>query len=101
MTEALFEGSTLTGEFFVSPVFLSNELLISESTLFRKIKELNQVLKEFEISIWQGKLVGEESQIRYFYFQFYWYLTESKKDKLTNSETTYLGMIEKALGLNL
>ncbi|MGF2188996.1 helix-turn-helix domain-containing protein [Vagococcus fluvialis] len=84
-----------------SPVFLSNELLISESTLFRKIKELNQVLKEFEISIWQGKLVGEESQIRYFYFQFYWYLTESKKDKLTNSETTYLGMIEKALGLNL
>lgn len=84
-----------------SPVFLSNELLISESTLFRKIKELNLVLKEFEISIWQGKLVGEESQIRYFYFQFYWYLTESKKDKLTHSEKTYLGMIEKALGLKL
>lgn len=84
-----------------SPVFLSNELLISESTLFRKIKELNQVLKEFEISIWQGKLVGEESQIRYFYFQFFWYLTESKKKKLTTNEMTYLGIIEKALGLNL
>lgn len=27
MTEALLEGSTLTGEFFVSPVFLSNGLI--------------------------------------------------------------------------
>lgn len=83
-----------------SPVFLSNELLISESTLFRKIKELNQTLREFDISIWQGKLVGEESQIRYFFFQFYWYLTESKKEFLDQREATYLKMIEKALEID-
>lgn len=83
-----------------SPVFLSNELLISESTLFRKIKELNQTLREFDISIWQGKLVGEESQIRYFFFQFYWYLTESKKEFLDQRESTYLKMIEKALEID-
>ena len=83
-----------------SPVYLSNELLISESTLFRKIKELNQSLSEFEISIWQGKLIGEESQIRYFYFQFYWYLTESRKENLDKSEISYLKMIEKALEID-
>ena len=84
-----------------STVFLSQELSISESTLFRKIKELNTALKEFNISIWQGKLVGEEAQIRYFYFQFYWYLTESKKETLNSSEQMYLKMIEKALDLEL
>lgn len=84
-----------------SPVFLSNELKLSESTLFRKIKEINQVLEEFDISIWQGKLIGEESQIRYFYFQFFWYLTESRKEEIKTSEQGYIAMIEKALELNL
>ena len=83
-----------------SPVFLSNELLVSESTLFRKIKELNHSLKEFNISIWQGRLIGEEAQIRYFYFQFYWYLKEARKDNLDQRETLYLKMFEKALGID-
>ena len=45
---------------------LAEALLVSESTLFRKIKELNKLLAEFELQIKNNKLVGEESQIRYF-----------------------------------
>ena len=45
---------------------LAELLLLSESTLFRKIKELNKLLLEFDIQIKNNKLIGEESQIRYF-----------------------------------
>lgn len=51
---------------------LSQKLSISESSLFRKIKELNNYLKEFQIKIRNGRMQGEELQIRYFYYQFYW-----------------------------
>lgn len=81
-------------------VFLAAELMISESTVFRKIKELNQTLKEFEISIWQGKMIGEEHQIRYFYFQFYWHL-KSNKSNVGENRGKYIEMVEKALDLNL
>ena len=47
---------------------LAELLLLSESTLFRKIKELNKLLLEFDIQIKNNKLIGEESQIRYFYY---------------------------------
>ena len=47
---------------------LAEALLVSESTLFRKIKELNKLLSEFELQIKNNKLLGEESQIRYFYY---------------------------------
>lgn len=50
---------------------LTQKLMISDSSLFRKIKELNSYLKEFGIKIRNGQLHGEELQIRYFYFQFY------------------------------
>ena len=64
-----------------SIVQLTQELAISDSSLFRKIKELNQYLKEFEIKIRNGRLHGEELQIRYFYFQFYGYIED--KNALT------------------
>lgn len=53
---------------------LTQKLAISESSLFRKIKELNTHLKEFGLKIRNGQLQGEELQIRYFYFQFYCYI---------------------------
>ena len=55
---------------------LSQKLVISESSLYRKIKELNTHLKEFDIKIRNGQLNGEELQIRYFYFQFYYYIED-------------------------
>ncbi|MFL2133629.1 helix-turn-helix domain-containing protein [Desemzia sp. FAM 24101] len=55
---------------------LAQKLTVSESSLFRKIKELNSYLKEFQIKIRNGRLQGEELQIRYFYYQFYWYIAD-------------------------
>ncbi|WP_313628760.1 helix-turn-helix domain-containing protein [Enterococcus italicus] len=52
-------------------VQLVTHLGISESTLFRKTKELNKKLHEFRIQIKNGGLQGEELQIRYFYFHLY------------------------------
>ncbi|MFC6463704.1 helix-turn-helix domain-containing protein [Marinilactibacillus sp. GCM10026970] len=55
---------------------LTQQLAISDSSLFRKIKELNTHLKEFGLKIRNGQLQGEELQIRYFYFQFYYYIED-------------------------
>lgn len=55
---------------------LTQKLAISDSSLFRKIKELNKHLKEFNLKIRNGQLQGEELQIRYFYFQFYYYIED-------------------------
>lgn len=54
-----------------SIIQLTEELAISDSSLFRKIKELNGYLKEFGIKIRNGQLHGEELHIRHFYFQFF------------------------------
>lgn len=64
---------------------LTQKLLISESSLFRKIKELNSYLAEFGIKIRNGQLQGEELQIRYFYYQFYWYV--ANKEAISNHKT--------------
>lgn len=58
---------------------LSQELLISEATLHRQLAALNTLLEEFGVSIKNGRLRGEEHQIRYFYYQLYW-LTIPKKE---------------------
>ncbi|WP_368645468.1 helix-turn-helix domain-containing protein [Alkalibacterium putridalgicola] len=55
---------------------LTLKLAISESSLFRKIRDLNSHLKEFGIKIRNGQLHGEELQIRYFYFHFYSYIED-------------------------
>lgn len=51
----------------VVPVIAST-LFLSEASIFRRIKSINQALKEFRIQIKQGTVVGPESQIRYFYY---------------------------------
>ncbi len=61
-----------------SIVQLTQKLMISDSSLFRKIKELNGYLKEFGIKIRNGQLHGEELQIRYFYLQFYSYIEDKE-----------------------
>lgn len=60
-------------------VKIGHDLAISESSLFRKIKEVNQLLKEFQIKIKNGRLQGEELQIRYFYFQLYSFVPPNPK----------------------
>ncbi|WP_314577821.1 helix-turn-helix domain-containing protein [Enterococcus gilvus] len=47
------------------------KLNISESSLFRKIKEINEELEKFNLSIKNGRLMGKEIQIRFFYLQLF------------------------------
>lgn len=54
-----------------STIQLVNEFALSDSSVFRKIKELNQLLVDFDLKIKNGRLIGEELQIRYFYYQLY------------------------------
>lgn len=82
----------------ISPVRLSQELKISESSLSRKIRDLNKILKEFDLRIWQGKLMGEESQIRYFYFQLLWYLKQGYA-QISSRESHIIENIERGLNL--
>ena len=65
---------------------LAELLLLSESTLFRKIKELNKLLLEFDIQIKNNKLIGEESQIRYFYYLLF----DSLHPKFRHAEMFWL-----------
>lgn len=63
----------------VSIVQLSIAFSVSESSVFRKIKELNQLLAEFSLQIKNGQLYGEELQVRYFYYVFFQFFPEEKR----------------------
>lgn len=80
-----------------STVALASNLKISESTLFRKIKELNSCLTEFDLMIWQGKLVGDEHQIRYFYFQLFWCIDHNFPEHKKLPTHPLVSLLEKKL----
>lgn len=86
--------------FDYSTAALTTRIGISESTLFRKIKELNILLKEFRLTIWQGKLIGEESQIRYFYYCFYWYLDNYAQKDIPFKQQSLIQAIQRGLGVS-
>ncbi|STD21804.1 helix-turn-helix domain-containing protein [Enterococcus mundtii] len=62
-----------------SSVRLATAFTISESSVFRKTKELNQLLKEFSLQIKNGQIQGEELQIRYFYYSLFQFFPESQR----------------------
>lgn len=69
---------------------LSRELAISEATVNRQISSLNKLLEEFQLVIRNGKLVGPEHQIRYFFYQlFLKVLPEPFFTKLINSKNMF------------
>jgi hypothetical protein len=85
-------------------VKIIGDLSISESSLFRKIKELNRLLKEFKIQIKNGHMNGEELQIRYFYFQVYWFLMtdEELQEFIMNDQNqTLISSFEKQLDIKI
>lgn len=75
---------------------LTEELAISDSSLFRKIKELNGYLKEFGIKIRNGQLHGEELQIRHFYFQFFSHI-ENKEALVTSDVDQQVTQVVQAV----
>lgn len=80
-------------------VQLVNEFMISESSVFRKIKELNRLLTEFGLQIKNGQLVGEEAQIRYFYDQLYSFLPKRMPEymQLTPENQNFIRALEQVL----
>ncbi|MGY3765803.1 helix-turn-helix domain-containing protein [Vagococcus vulneris] len=84
-----------------STVHLAEELGLSESTLFRKIKELNNYLEEFGMMIWQGRLTGEEHQIRYFYFQLIWCIDHNFKEITCDNPHDFICLLEEKLVTSL
>lgn len=52
---------------FINKYILNQELGLNHSAYFRRIKRLNGLLGEFDIQIKNGRLVGNELNIRYFY----------------------------------
>lgn len=48
-----------------------DNLLISRATLFRKTKELNQLMNAKNLGIKSGKFTGSERQIRYFFYSLF------------------------------
>ncbi len=75
---------------------LAQKLAVSESSLFRKIKELNGLLKEFGLEIWQGKITGEEPQIRYFYFELFWHVSALRNQPMAIDDK-FIGLIARGL----
>ncbi len=55
-------------------------------------------LLKFELEIWQGKLIGEETQIRYFYFELFWYVHSFDSQPLPIDEK-YVGLITRGLNM--
>lgn len=83
---------------------VTHHLMISESTLFRKTKELNALTKDYNVKIKNGELVGEELQIRYLYFQVYWQISpyhELLGLATHNNQQKIIFALEKKLGVSL
>ncbi|MGG5317082.1 helix-turn-helix domain-containing protein [Enterococcus sp. AZ072] len=80
-------------------VQLVNELMISESSVFRKIKELNRLLAEFGLQIKNGQFLGEEAQIRYFYNQVYSFLPKRMPEymQITPENQNFIRALEQVL----
>ncbi|MGC6767365.1 helix-turn-helix domain-containing protein [Enterococcus sp. LJL128] len=88
MVNQLFQKNEVSCEYF------QLTYAISSATYYRKVTELNELLKEFRLQIKRGKLVGEEKQIRYFFFNFFWFLFEDKSDLEQETSNQYLGFVE-------
>lgn len=88
MVNQLFQKNELSCDYF------QLTYAISSATYYRKIAELNELLKEFHLQVKRGKLVGEEKQIRYFFFNFFWFLFEDKTELEKEMTNQYLGLID-------
>lgn len=57
----------------VSTTKLTLAFQISEASLFRHLKEINLYLDEFDLQFRNKNIVGNEWQLRIFYFQMFWH----------------------------
>lgn len=80
---------------------LAESLYISPSSLNRNLKQINELLAEYELSIQSNpiKIIGSEKQVRYFYSVFlcemYLFDMESLQHPLKQVATDFLEQIEE------
>jgi hypothetical protein len=78
------------------------DLMLSEASLFRHFKSINQLLAEFGLQLKNKKLIGDERQIRFFFYAFFSQSYPMKKIEQTfkNSAIRNLAhVIEQQVGL--
>ncbi|MFY1067395.1 helix-turn-helix domain-containing protein [Enterococcus sp. AD013-P3] len=81
---------------------LSESLSLSTSTTYRHIYQLNKGLKEFHLTIKNGKIKGDDLQLSYFFYQFFWYsLPPSQlKSKISDPELLrFVNLLEKKMDI--
>lgn len=82
---------------------LAQTLSISVATLSRRIRYINELLEEFELNIRNGKIIGTEMQIRYFYYSLLWYGTpyhQALREYTDHSATDLVNVLEKNLRMD-
>ncbi|WP_086312790.1 hypothetical protein A5821_000341 [Enterococcus sp. 7F3_DIV0205] len=62
---------------------LAEKMMISESSLRRRVKKINEWLKKFEIHLKRGtyEFIGEEEQVRALILHFYWFVYQGTENK--------------------
>lgn len=83
---------------------LSSALALSPSSTYRHIYQLNKKLKEFGLIIKNGKIHGDDLQLAYFYYQFFWHVVPaaSIRQQLQDPELNrFLQLLEERLDMTL
>lgn len=78
------------------------DFFMSESSYYRRIRQLNQLLSEFHLKIRNGVLIGEESQIRFFFFELMYeggLLSSLEKENTDPEIQRLLKLVQKGLGV--
>lgn len=86
-----------------SIVELSRSVSLSEAAIYRQLKKLNSEIKEFDIQIRKGTIIGDELQICYFFFQLFWVavpLDQLEKRTNDHSSLRFVDYLEMKLEQN-
>lgn len=83
---------------------ITQNLAISEATLYRCIANLNALLKEFELTIRNGAILGDSLQRNYFFLSFFLAsipIEDIQKNVAVPEIKGFIDLLEKKLGIPL
>lgn len=80
------------------------DLTLSEASLFRHFKSINHLLEEFSLQLKNKKLIGDECQIRFFFYAFFsqsYPLAKINETFKSPAIRNLIRVIEQQLGLSI
>lgn len=80
------------------------DLTLSEASLFRHFKSINHLLEEFSLQLKNKKLIGDERQIRFFFYSFFsqsYPLAKINETFKSPAIRNLIRVIEQQLGLSI